>query len=77
MDFNLEDYEEEKNFILNNPATPTLKLMRDFAKEYHKKQLTLTDVVVPKGTLVCDNCKTKLKAQYHTAKGIFCVRSKE
>jgi len=42
MDFNIEDYEEEKNFILNNPATPTLKLMRDFAKQYHKKQLTLT-----------------------------------
>ena len=45
MDFNIEDYEEEKNFILNNPSTPTLKLMRDFAKQYHKQQLNLNSVV--------------------------------
>jgi hypothetical protein len=25
----------------------------DLLEEYHKEQLTLTDVVVPKGTLVC------------------------
>ena len=42
-----------------------------------KEQLTLTDVVVPKGTLVCDNCETKLKAQYHTPKGIFCIKCKD
>ena len=41
------------------------------------KKLTLTDVVVPKGTLVCDNCETKLKAQYHTPKGIFCKKCKD
>jgi hypothetical protein len=41
-----------------------------------EKQLTLTDVVVPKGTLVCGNCETKLKAQYHTPKGIFCKKCK-
>ena len=57
MDFNLEDYEEEKNFILNNPATPTLKLMRDFAKQYHKKQLTLTNVV---STSNCDFCGSEI-----------------
>jgi hypothetical protein len=49
----------------------------DLLEEYHKEQLTLTDVVVPKGTLVCDNCKTKLKAQYHTPKGIFCIKCKD
>ena len=49
----------------------------DFADSYYKKQLTLTDVVVPKGTLVCDNCETKLKAQYHTPKGIFCIKCKD
>jgi thiamine biosynthesis protein ThiC len=43
----------------------------------YEKQLTLTDVVVPKGTLVCDNCETKLKAQYHTPKGIFCIKCKD
>ena len=28
-------------------------------------------------TLVCDNCETKLKAQYHTPKGIFCKKCKD
>ena len=28
----------------------------EFAKYYHKKQLTLTDIAVSKGTL-CDDCK--------------------
>jgi phosphopantetheine adenylyltransferase len=40
-------------------------------------KLTIPVVVVPKGTLVCDNCKTKLKAQYHTPKGIFCIKCKD
>ena len=50
---------------------------RRYLKEQLTKQLTLTDVVVPKGTLVCDNCETKLKAQYHTPKGIFCIKCKD
>ena len=50
---------------------------RNFFDNVIEKQLTLTDVVVPKGTLVCDNCETKLKAQYHTPKGIFCIKCKD
>ena len=30
-------------------------MMIEFAKYYHKQKLTLTDVSVPKGTLVCLN----------------------
>ena len=45
--------------------------------ESANKALIITDVVVPKGTLVCDNCETKLKAQYHTPKGIFCIKCKD
>ena len=50
---------------------------RNFFDNVIEKQLTLTDVVVPKGTLVCGNCETKLKAQYHTPKGIFCKKCKD
>ena len=46
MDFNIEDYKEEQSFILNNPSMPTLKLMREFAKYYHKQQLNLNLVGV-------------------------------
>ena len=45
--------------------------------ESANKALIIADVVVPKGTLVCDNCETKLKAQYHTPKGIFCIKCKD
>ena len=48
-----------------------------FGRIHQAEQLNLCGVVVPKGTLVCDNCKTKLKAQYHTPKGIFCIKCKD
>tara|TARA_B110000967_G_C18681892_1_gene458514 strand:- start:95 stop:343 length:249 start_codon:yes stop_codon:yes gene_type:complete len=52
-------------------------MLKHFIKKKEDEQLTLTDVVVPKGTLVCDNCETKLKARYHTSKGIFCIKCKD
>jgi len=49
---------------------------RRYLKEQLTKQLSI-HVVVPKGTLVCGNCETKLKARYHTSKGIFCIKCKD
>ena len=54
-----------------------IEILNRDQKRYHKEQLILSGVVVPKGTLVCDNCETKLKAQYHTPKGIFCIKCKD
>ena len=43
------------------------KAMDAYLNEYKAEQLTLTDVVVPKGTLCCPECKsTDLKVAIHT-----------
>jgi len=41
------------------------------------KALALSNGVRQSEQLVCDNCETKLKAQYHTPKGIFCIKCKD
>lgn len=37
-DFNPENYKYEQQFILNNPNTPTLKLMRKYAEHWLERQ---------------------------------------
>jgi ribosomal protein L37AE/L43A len=52
----------EKTNDLSNYGQKILNELRNV-----KKQLTLTDVVVPKGTLCCPECKsTDLKVAIHT-----------
>lgn len=53
-------------------------ICKDFALLAYDEALILHSVVVvPKGTLVCDNCETKLKARYHKPNGIFCIKCKD
>jgi hypothetical protein len=62
----LQQWEKENNpFYPSEMRWDRLQVNR-FLKDY-KQQLTLTDVVVPKGTLCCPECKsTDLKVAIHT-----------
>jgi len=66
---------EEMRFAEGKELEQTKQRMTDVVDALNK--LSIHVVVVPKGTLVCDNCETKLKAQYHTPKGIFCIKCKD
>jgi len=52
--------------IIDSSGQATDFYLQDLLEDY-TKQLTLTDVVVPKGTLCCPECKsTDLKVAIHT-----------
>jgi|TARA_R110000824_G_scaffold106610_2_gene251932 hypothetical protein len=53
-----KDFFEEVKYewcASEHQSKPLLNDIMKFAKLYHKEQLTLTDVVVPKETLVCEH----------------------
>ena len=61
---NLDVYEQKHHIRFTSIIKDRINF---YINKSDKKQLTLTDVVVPKGTLCCPECKsTDLKVAIHT-----------